>query len=717
MARLHHIFLRVLGLLAAAGPAHAEPVSLESLLREMTDREALARFPDPPYTARQFSSYDRASVSPDQPETWFANGDVNQYLRVEEVAIGGSGASGAPPATRREWVMADMAGPGAVVRIWSANPKGVMRVYLDGEAKPVIEAPMQEVLGGTWKLGDQVIGPPLAQESSRGFNLYLPIPYAKHCKITSDSDGFYYQVNYRTYKSGVVETFSPGAVKAMSHVNLVPNFDKSEKPRHQNADVDGGAGSGTTRVRPGGKGLINGMTQITGEHGKIMRQMSIKLFAGDMPRALRQTVLVAEFDGERCIWCPVGDFFGATAGITAFRDHYREVEADGWMRSAFVMPARKSFNMYLLNLGDHEVTFSYSFKWEPMSWTDNTMYFHAAWRGEYPIHALGGRGTMDWNYVEIQGQGAYVGDNLSVMNPVPEWWGEGDEKIYVDGETFPSHFGTGTEDYYGYAWCSPQLFQHPFHSQVRCDGNGKNNWGHTSVTRVRALDAIPFQKSLKFDMEVWHWKECDVAYAATTYWYARPGSTSNRLTDEAIAAMTAELKKPIPQPPPLPPPFKIEGAIECEQMKVLSKSDGLNVVSQDMDGFGRGTWSGDAQLWVQGRRPGDFIELEIPAPPADGIDPQHLGYAVKLHATASWDYGIVRFLLNGRASGSQDLFSGGRGQVRAIGPIDLGTARPVDGRLRLQVEVMGGNRAAEGTRSFFGLDCVTLEPRDLAPLN
>ena len=92
------------------------------------------------------------------------------------------------------------------------------------------------------------------------------------------------------------------------------------------------------------------------------------------------------------------------------------------------------------------------------------MHFHANWHYEYPIHAYGARGTKDWNYIEAQGKGVYVGDNLAVMNPVKEWWGEGDEKIYVDGEKFPSHFGTGTEDYYGYAWCWPVAFQHPFHA-------------------------------------------------------------------------------------------------------------------------------------------------------------------------------------------------------------------------------------------------------------
>ena len=66
----------------------------------------------------------------------------------------------------------------------------------------------------------------------------------------------------------------------------------------------------------------------------------------------------------------------------------------------------------------------------------------------------------------------YVGDCLTLFNTVYAWRGEGDEKIYVDGESFPSHFGTGTEDYYGYAWCRPERFTgHPFIAQPDGSGN------------------------------------------------------------------------------------------------------------------------------------------------------------------------------------------------------------------------------------------------------
>src|SRR5438552_14867936 len=75
--------------------AAALPVTTESLLTEMTDLKRLAEFSDPAYTCKQFSSYNRASTSPEDAKTWFANADAGQFLRMEE-------KSG-----RTEFVMAD----------------------------------------------------------------------------------------------------------------------------------------------------------------------------------------------------------------------------------------------------------------------------------------------------------------------------------------------------------------------------------------------------------------------------------------------------------------------------------------------------------------------------------------------------------------------------------------------------------------------------------
>jgi hypothetical protein len=324
------------------------------------------------------------------------------------------------------------------------------------------------------------------------------------------------------------------------------------------------------------------------------------------------------------------------------------------------------------------------------------MHFHAVWRQENPIHT---QPRQDWNYVEARGVGVYVGDTLSVANPVTDWWGEGDEKIYVDGETFPSHFGTGTEDYYGYAWCSPEVFHGPFHAQPRCDGPG--NYGHTTVARVRLLDGMPFRDSIRTDMEVWHWAECDVGYSAAAFLYMRPGGSTNR------APMPDEASRGVLDPPPLPPPFRIEGALEAEDLKVLASSEGMPLGAQDMTGFARDKWSGNAHLWAQGRRPGDFVELLVPAP---GEAPCKL----TLHATRSWDYGVLSFTVNGEeAGGDFDAFSGRQGLAEPTGPIALGTFQPRDGAFVLRVEVVGGNLASLGSKSFFAIDAIVVE--EVAP--
>jgi hypothetical protein len=143
----------------------------------------------------------------------------------------------------------------------------------------------------------------------------------------------------------------------------------------------------------------------------------------------------------------------------------------------------------------------------------------------------------------------------------------------------------------------------------------------------------------------------------------------------------------------------------------VAKSEGLVVAPQDMTGFAHKAWSDDTQLWVQGRNVGDFVELEIIVPHWRPPGTQRL----TLYATKSWDYGIVKFTVNGKAAGPEggkavDLFSGQHGKAVATGAIELGEFSPdKDGVLILRAEVVGGNPKAEGTKAFFGLDCVVAE--------
>ena len=686
------LVIGVAGAAPSAGPAGvqgaapAPVITLESLLKEMIDRDAVARWPNPPYRCMQASSYDRRSKTPDDPAGWFANNDWSQFLRSEENK------------GRLEWVLMDADGPGAIVRQWWAGnmpPKGaVVRFYLDGAQEPAIEGYPCDILAG-----GALVGKPLSMEYAKAppgnpaaMNLYLPIPYARHCKVTYSEPnaknpakppgGRWYNMEYRTYPAGTkVKTFTMGDLKALAPVPAETCRTLGESP-----DLSSPANVSIKQAIEPGKEASADLPAGP----KAIRQLRIEIVrdpSEGIEDILRSVVLRIRFDGEETVWCPVSDFVGSGVGLNALHSWYRNVESSGILTCRWVMPYQKSGRITVMNLGKRSVQVHVGASVTPWTWDARSMHFQAAWRQERGIPT---RPYRDWNYVAVTGKGVYMGDTLAVFNPVNAWWGEGDEKIWVDRESFPSHFGTGSEDYYGYSWGNTTLFNSPFCNQPRCDGPG--NAGHTTNTRTRILDAIPFDKSIKVDMEIWHWKSVQMDYAVTSYWYALPGATSNRAPqpEEAVAPISSLADRAA---------FKIPGAIECEKMKVVATSPDLAVSAQPVSALVSGQWSGGEQLFLRGKKQGDFVELEIPVKDAG---PQK----VALYGTRSWDYGILRFSINGKAA-EKDYDAYGKDPA-ASGPVDLGVFEPKDGRMILRVEVVGANPASKGTQSYFGLDCVVL---------
>ena len=345
-------------------------------------------------------------------------------------------------------------------------------------------------------------------------------------------------------------------------------------------------------------------------------------------------ILQLTFDDEVTVWCPATDFFGSGVGINELRSWYRTVTPDGVMRCGWVMPYARSARVTLMNVGGQPVNATLHATTSPWAWDDRSMHFYTAWHYESGLRTPPER---DWNYVRIAGRGVYAGDSLALFNPVSTWYGEGDEKIWVDGESFPSRLGTGTEDYYGYSYAPRGIFQTPFNNQVRIDE--RMTQGHNVQSRTRNLDGILFHQSLQFDMELMAWKPTTLTYAATTYWYAFPGATANVKPQPKEAALPiptlAEARNQAQAPSPRKP-----GALECEAMKLVRKSGDLLVSSQDMQPWGRERWSSGTHLIAYAKAAGAFIELEVPAP--DARPRQFV-----LHATQAPDYGTVSFRVNG----------------------------------------------------------------------
>ncbi|MBI5833634.1 MAG: DUF2961 domain-containing protein [Armatimonadetes bacterium] len=668
----------VLLALTATAPARAE-VTVESLLREMTDYAAVARWPEPAYTCRQASSYDRATVAPDKPG-WFANSDQNQFVRVETHQ------------GRTEKVMLDADGPGALVRFWlttDRNKQGRLRIYLDGAAEPALSYPAYDLLSGDLGVGAPLVQPhPGYQPDANGGNTsYLPIPYARHCKVTWEEAGQsarYYQINYRTYAPGtVVRTFTRADLDAAR-----PAVARAGRALAMPPDQPAGrAVSQTTALAAGGTQSLD----LPAGPAAVSR---LELRAPADERALRSLILRMDCDGERTIWCPVSDFFGSGVGLNAVASWYRTVGADGTMVCRWVMPYERTARLSLLNLAPAPISASLGVTVSPWEWDARSMHFRAVWHYESGLKTPPER---DWNYVTIAGQGVYVGDTLALFNPLPTWYGEGDEKIWVDDDTFPSHLGTGTEDYYSFSYAPKPVHQTPFTGEPRLDQ--PMTQGHNTLIRSRNLDGIPFARRLKFDIELIAWRPMALTYAATTYWYARPGATCNVEPQPAEAALPVPtLADAVAASKPRPRP----GAVDCETMTVLGRSGDFFLGEQDMAPFGAERWGAGAHLLAKTTAVGDWFEVQWPAAGAEAR-------RLVLHATQAPDYAMLRFAVNGQRV--EPLFDGYADGVQPAPPFELGVFAPHDGKFTLRVEVAGANAASKGARYYLGLDDIVAEAR------
>ncbi len=504
-------------------------ITIQSLLEEMVTRESIAKLPMPIYKNLQASSYDRRTVSREQG--WHANGDRSYFVDVEEKEDG-----------RFEHVMMNVKGSGAIVRWWSVTSNldllgGTLRIYMDGDKRPSFSGTLEHLIGG-----DFFTTAPLSMElasgsdkEKRGRNLYLPIPFAKSIKVTYErkdgkklvegvpawpNDAVFYNINYRLYESTVdVESLTPERLEAAEGLIGLTRQKLLAATESENGRSTVNSFKG--KLLP--QKVKEFKLRRTSGKGGAIKKVLIKIEAENLPQALRSTVLEISFDGDRTVWAPVGDFFGTGYQIRPSKNWYSTVDESGLMVCRWIMPFAESATIKLHNLGGQEVNIALGevsvVDWE---WDERSMHFCSAWQQYTNINSKPDR---DLNYISLEGEGVYVGDALTLFDISPKWWGEGDEKISVDSDTFPSHFGTGSEDYYGYAWCLGAPFSTPFVMQP--DGSGNETVGYTINARYRLLDGIPFKSKFHFDMELQHWTESRLNYAPTVYWYARPGVKSN----------------------------------------------------------------------------------------------------------------------------------------------------------------------------------------------
>ena len=232
---------------------------------------------------------------------------------------------------------------------------------------------------------------------------------------------------------------------------------------------------------------------------------------------------------------PVGDFFANSFGKRSEVISLPVVVEDADSYNCYWhMPFRKSARIEIENQSDKPIgLLYYNIDWiKKEKLPDDTPYFYAQYRQEYPVQK-----GKDYVLLETKGKGHYVGTVLAVRTRSPAWFGEGDEKIYIDGEAKPSIWGTGTEDYFLSAWglktTSTPYFGVQYFDQWGIVG------GHTSAYRWHINDPLVFNTGIKVTLEHFgwispdenpqykstSWNESEDDYASVAFWYQTGEST------------------------------------------------------------------------------------------------------------------------------------------------------------------------------------------------
>jgi hypothetical protein len=247
----------------------------------------------------------------------------------------------------------------------------------------------------------------------------------------------------------------------------------------------------------------------------------------------RHTILRIYWDGcdLPSVECPLGDFFAC-----AYQDEYGPlsslavcVNPRSALNCYWEMPFRKGCRMTVENISEEEMVLYYQIDYTETEVPDDCAYFHAQFRRTNPVPYKEVYTILDG----VTGKGQYVGTYMAFAPHDNGWWGEGEIKFYMDGDTdFPTICGTGTEDYFCGSYdfdvdgkytefCTPYA---GLSKVVQSDGTYKAQQ-RFSMYRWHITDPIRFDTDLRVTIQDLGWhgggryltRQDDIATVA--YWY------------------------------------------------------------------------------------------------------------------------------------------------------------------------------------------------------
>jgi hypothetical protein len=250
------------------------------------------------------------------------------------------------------------------------------------------------------------------------------------------------------------------------------------------------------------------------------------------PLRYRDLILRMYWDDEAMpsVEVPLGDFFcngfNTRANVVSLPIN---VNPSGGFNCFFPMPFRRHARITIENRAPEALgSLFYTINYTQTKIAPDDAYFHAQFRRVNPLAYGEDYAILDG----VHGQGQYVGTYMAWQQNNAGWWGEGEFKVFLDGDTdFPTICGTGTEDYFGGAWCFGANYSAPFMGYPL--GNPASAVGaRHGLYRFHIMDPIRFQQQIKVTMQAISWRsegrylplQDDIASVA--YWYQREPHTT-----------------------------------------------------------------------------------------------------------------------------------------------------------------------------------------------
>ncbi len=215
----------------------------------------------------------------------------------------------------------------------------------------------------------------------------------------------------------------------------------------------------------------------------------------DDTEALRSMVVRGYWEKQEypSIECPLGDFMGsAHAKINSYQSAVHSVGINAALNIWLSMPFGEHAKLTLTNEGERNITLFYQVDYTiNEKHPDNFGRLHVCFRRENPTTL-----KKDFEILPKRtGPGRFIGAVIGIRTTDPHWWGEGEIKIYMDGDTdFPTICGTGSEDY---VCLSYGMQQTPF----MYHGCSLNQNGFVSMYRWHIKDPIYWEKECRITIQ------------------------------------------------------------------------------------------------------------------------------------------------------------------------------------------------------------------------